>query len=481
MDHCHYPGPVKFKYTEVEVGAAEELLPRNMLELRNKRVTVVGLGRSGVAAGKLLIREGAQVTLTDTKTEQELGPYLNQLAGTQVRLRLGGHDPKDFVQTDLIVLSPGVPTQLEPIRAAKDKGIPVMGELELAFSRLQAPVLAITGTNGKSTTTALLGEMYKNQGRRVFVGGNLGTPLCEAALSPIAWEVVVVEVSSFQLETVSRFRPRVAALLNITPDHLDRYHDLQEYQEAKLRIFQNQTPVDHAVLNWDDPITEKLIRSGQITAQVHCFGRVRPPLEGIMISGEYMVHRDRKAERPLCKIQEIRMMGTHNLENAMAASLMALVSGCESSVIAETLRTFPGLEHRLEFVREVRGVRYFNDSKGTNVGAVLMSLESFHEPIILIAGGMDKGSDFSPLRDPVRRKVRQVILIGKARAKIRKSLDGCVPLEECDTLDEAVRLADRLGRRGDVVLLSPACASFDMFKNFEERGRAFKEAVACLR
>jgi len=452
-----------------------------MLDLKNKRVTVVGLGRSGVAACKFLVREGAQVTLTDTKTETELRPYLNQLTDTEVRLSLGGHDAKDFLRTDLVVLSPGVPSGLEPVRAARDKGVPVIGELELAFSCFKAPLLAITGTNGKSTTTTLLGEMYKNQGRRVFVGGNLGTPLCEAILSPLAWEAAVVEVSSFQLETVSGFRPRVAALLNITPDHLDRYHTFQEYCEAKLRIFQNQKPGDHAVLNWDDPITQRLIGSKQITAQVHFFGRVRPPVEGMGLAGEYLVYRDHKTKRPLCKVQEIKIKGAHNLENAMAASLMALVSGCESRVIAETLRTFAGLEHRLEFVREVRGVRYFNDSKGTNVGAVLMSLESFQEPIILIAGGLDKGNDFSPLRDPVRRTVKQVILIGKSKAKIRKALDGCAPLEECSTLEEAVRLADRLGRPGDVVLLSPACASFDVFKNFEERGKVFKEAVACLR
>ncbi len=452
-----------------------------MFDLKNKRVTVVGLGRSGVAAGRLLVREGAQVTLTDTKTEMELKPYLNQLPDTGVHVSLGGHDLKDFVQTDLVVLSPGVPLHLEPIRAARDKGIPVIGELELAFSRFKAPVLAVTGTNGKSTTTTLLGEMYKNQGRRVFVGGNLGTPLCEAVLSPLTWEAAVVEVSSFQLETVSDFRPRVAALLNITPDHLDHYQNFEEYYEAKLRIFQSQKPGDHAVLNWDDPITEKLISSGQLTAQVHCFARMRPPVEGMVVSGEYLVYRDRKTERSLCKVGEIKIKGAHNLENAMAASLMALISGCEPRIIAETLRAFPGLEHRLEFVREIRGVRYFNDSKGTNVGAVLMSLESFREPIILIAGGLDKGSDFSPLRDPVRRMVRQVILIGKAKAKIREALDGCAPLEECSTLDEAVRLADRLGRPGNVVLLSPACASFDMFKNFEERGKAFKEAVACLR
>jgi UDP-N-acetylmuramoylalanine--D-glutamate ligase len=452
-----------------------------MLSLGNRRVTVVGLGRSGVAAGRLLVREGAQVTLTDTKTEAELGFYLGQLADTEVRFNLGGHALKDFLQADLVVLSPGVPTHLEPIRAAKDKGIPVIGELELAFSRFKAPVLAITGTNGKSTTTTLLGEIYKNQGRRVFVGGNLGSPLCEAVLSSLSWEAAVVEVSSFQLETVSDFRPRVAALLNMTPDHLDRYRNIQEYQEAKFRIFRNQKAGDHAVLNGDDPMTEKLINSGRLAAQVHCFGRVKPLREGMVVSGDYVVYRDPKAERLLCKVQEVKIKGAHNLENAMAASLMALISGCEPRVIAETLRVFPGLEHRLEFVREIRGVRYFNDSKGTNVGAVMMSLESFQGPVILIAGGLDKGSDFSPLRDPVRRTVKQVILIGKSKDTIRQTLSGCAPLEECATLDEAVNLADRLGCPGDVVLLSPACASFDMFKNFEERGKAFKEAVACLR
>jgi len=451
-----------------------------MLELKNKQITVVGVGRSGTAAAKLLVREGARVTLTDNKTDRELGYYLDQLKGTEMRFHLGGHDPKDFLEADLIVLSPGVKIDIEPIRIARGQGVPIMGEMELAFSRLKAPIMAITGTNGKSTTTTLLGEIYKAQGRRVFVGGNLGTALCEAALSPVDWEVVVVEVSSFQLETVKDFRPRVAALLNMTPDHLDRYRDLQEYQEAKLRIFENQTPADHAILNWDDPLTEKLIASDRLKAQVHCFGRVRPPVEGMRVADGHLVYRDRIMQQPLCKINEIRIKGVQNLENAMAAALMALVSGCQPAVIAETLRSFIGLEHRLEFVREIRGVRYFNDSKGTNVGAVLMSLESFQESIILIAGGLDKGSDFSPLRDPVRRKVKQLILIGQARSKIKRSLDGCAPIKECATLEEAVNLAAELGNPGDVVLLSPACASFDMFRNFEERGWAFKEAVACL-
>ena len=451
-----------------------------MLGLKNKRVTVVGMGRSGAAACRLLVREGAQVTLTDTKTEKELGPDLGQFSGMRIAFKLGGHDPEDFAGSDLIVLSPGVPADIQPVRLARGKDIPVIGELELAFCYLNAPVMAITGTNGKSTTTALLGEIYKAQGRKVFVGGNLGTPLCEAVLSPAAWEVAVVEVSSFQLETVRDFRPRVAALLNISPDHLDRYRDFQEYQEAKLRIFQKQTLVDHAILNWDDPTTEKLVASRQLTGHVHWFGRVRPPKEGMMIVGGHLVCRDSQTERVLCKVDEIRIKGVHNLENAMAASLMALVSGCTPRVIVQALRAFPGLEHRLEFVREVRGVRYFNDSKGTNVGAVLMSLQSFREPIILIAGGLDKGGDFSLLRDAIRQNVRQVILIGQARDNFKKALGNSTPLMECARLEEAVGFASRMGRSGDVVLLSPACASFDMFQNFEERGRAFKEAVQCL-
>jgi UDP-N-acetylmuramoylalanine--D-glutamate ligase len=452
-----------------------------MLDLKNKRVTVVGAGRSGRAAAKLLIREGAKVTLTDTQSERGLGSVLEPLKEIGVSFEMGRHRPKDFLEADLIVLSPGVRTDIEPIRMTKDQGIPIIGELELASSCLTAPIIAITGTNGKSTTTTLLGEIFKTQGRKAFVGGNLGTALCEAVLSVVAWEVVIVEVSSFQLETVKDFRPRVAALLNTTPDHLDRYRNFQEYYETKLRIFQNQTPADHAILNWDDPLTEKLIANERLRAQIDCFGRVRPLTEGMMVSDGYLVYRNHRVRQPLCKIDEVRIQGSQNLENAMAAGLMALVSGCQPDGIAETLRSFPGLEHRLEFVREFQGIRYFNDSKGTNVGAVLMSLESFHEPIILIAGGLDKGGDFSPLREPVRRKVKELILIGQASSKLKKVLEGCVPLRECDTLEKAVQLATKLGIPGDVVLLSPACASFDMFKNFEERGRVFKEAVACLR
>lgn len=453
---------------------------KEMRELRDKRVTVVGLGRSGVAAARLLVREGARVTVTDPKTELQLKPFTEQLSGTEIVFKLGRHDPRDFMETDLIVVSPGVPLSIDPLRLAREKDIPLIGEMELAFSYLKIPVLAITGTNGKSTTTTLLGEMLKAQGRQVFIGGNLGNPLCEAALSAVDWEVAVVEVSSFQLETTRRFRPRVAALLNVTPDHLDRYPDFGSYREAKLRVFENQTPGDHAILNWDDPIARELIVDGRLSARVHRFARTKPPDEGMGVEKGDLIYRNGRIQQSICRVADIRIQGVQNIENAMAASLMALVSGCQIASIVETLRTFPGLEHRLEFVRELRGVRYFNDSKGTNVGAALMALQSFQGPVILIAGGLDKGNDFSVLREPVRQKVKQLILIGQARPQMKSALTDCAPIEEAASLEEAVRMASRIARGGDVVLLSPACASFDMFRNFEERGRVFKEAVACL-
>jgi UDP-N-acetylmuramoylalanine--D-glutamate ligase len=451
-----------------------------MFELKNKKVTVVGIGRSGAAACHLLSKEGARVTLTDLKTKAESSRFLEGLSELAILLRLGGHDPQDFVKADLIVLSPGVPTDIEPVLMAKVKGIPVVGEMELGFSRLTIPVLAITGTNGKSTTTTLLGEVCRAQGQKVFVGGNLGRPLCEAVLSPSGWEVAVVEVSSFQLETIRTFRPRVAALLNVSPDHQDRYRNFEEYKQAKLRIFEYQEANDHAVLNWDDPVTETLVEAGRLTSRVHLFGRVRRPEQGMMISGTDLVYKDHDTERTLCNLNEIRIKGAHNLENAMAASLIALVNSCDPSIVARVLKDFAGLEHRLEFVRETHGVRYYNDSKGTNIRAVLMSLQSFEEPIVLIAGGLDKGGDFSLLREMVQKKVRQMILIGEAKNKISKALDRCVPFAECHSMAEAVRVARQVSRDGDVVLLSPGCASFDMFRNFEERGNAFKEAVHCL-
>lgn len=449
-------------------------------DLKGRRAVVVGLGRSGSAAARLLLREGARVSVTDIRSAKNLGRPLDVLIEQGVQWRPGGQNAADFLQEDLVVLSPGVPPRLEEIERARRKGIPVIGELELGCAFLTAPVHAVTGTNGKSTTVSLLGEMYRRQGRQVFVGGNLGEPVCEAVLAGTDWEMILVEVSSFQLETILHFSPRMAALLNLSPDHLDRHGNLDSYQACKLRIFENQAPGDEAILNADDPLTRPLLASDRFRARVRTFSRTHLLSEGMRVRKGVLQYLEGGQCTDLCGQDDLAIQGIHNLENALAASLMALTGGCPAEGVARTLRCFKGLEHRLEFVREAEGVRYFNDSKGTNVAATLMSILSFDCPVILIAGGQDKGGDFTPLRDLLEHRVKQVILFGEARDRIRKSMGRRAAVDVVQTLQEAMKRASRTASKGDVVLFSPACASFDQFQNFQHRGQVFKEIVGCL-
>jgi UDP-N-acetylmuramoylalanine--D-glutamate ligase len=485
------------------------------MQLRDKRITVVGLARSGVGAANLLSEFGAAVTVTDIKTEKELSPQVKRLAPT-VRLALGGHPADIFMSADLIVISPGVPLEIGPIAEARKRGVPVIGELELAFRMLQdrgpetgkgIPFLAVTGSNGKSTTTTLLDHMVRKAGFRSILGGNIGNALTEEIMKEAGFgsrggvtpplpetahgsrfttpDFVVVEVSSFQLETVATFRPRVAAILNITPDHMDRYHSLAEYAEAKAKIFACQGEGDFLVLNADDPGTAAIVKQklGEKAGgpEIFYFSR-KEKVKGIYRTGEKVVCNlphlaGLNPGTPLIGAGEIGIKGVHNLENAMAASAMALLAGCPAEAVIESLREFQGLEHRLEFVRVLDGVRYVNDSKGTNVGAVMKSIESFSEPLILIAGGRDKAGEFSELRDLVSRKVKALVLIGEAAGKIRNALVGLTETVMARDLKEAVAISRRVAKKGDVVLLSPACASFDMFTDFEDRGRQFKKIV----
>ena len=333
----------------------------------------------------------------------------------------------------------------------------------------------MTGSNGKSTTTTLVGEILKAKGDRVFVGGNLGTPLTEYVLSGGGADCVVAELSSFQLETIGDFRPSISILLNISPDHLDRYPGIQEYAEAKFRIFENQTADDFAVINGDEPWSTEV--SARFRGKVIVFSRRRKVENGVFAEEGRLVSNINGRQETLCEISKIGIKGVHNLENSMAAAAAALLRGCTPEIIAGTLRVFPGLEHRLEFVREIDGVKYINDSKGTNVGAVIKSIEGFNEPILLIAGGRDKGSDFSLLRPLIQEKVKRLILIGEATEKLRRAAGDLTTTIHADSMEEAVHIARKEAVKGDVVLLSPACASFDMFKNFEDRGRIFKERV----
>jgi UDP-N-acetylmuramoylalanine--D-glutamate ligase len=467
------------------------------MEIRDKKVTVVGLARSGVGAANLLSDYGAAVTVTDMKTEKELSDQIRKLAPS-ARLALGGHPDAVFTSADLIVISPGVPLEISPIVDARKRGVPVIGELELAYRTLndrepgtEIPFLAVTGSNGKSTTTALLDHMVRRSGFHSILGGNIGNALTEEIRKDSgvrSLDFVVAEVSSFQLETIMAFRPRVAAILNITPDHMDRYHSLSGYAEAKAKIFENQREGDFLVINADDPgamaITEKKLRGRTGGPGVFYFSR-KEKVQGVYCTGEKVICNfphlaGLDPGRPLISAAEIGIKGVHNLENAMAASAMALLAGCPSGVVVESLTEFQGLEHRLEYVRTLEGVRYFNDSKGTNIGAVMKSIESFSEPLVLIAGGRDKAGDFTELGDLVSRKVKALVLIGEAAGKIKDALGDRTETLLAKDLGEAVAVSRKKAEPGDVVLLSPACASFDMFRDFEDRGRQFKKIVMAL-
>ncbi|HWF60006.1 MAG TPA: UDP-N-acetylmuramoyl-L-alanine--D-glutamate ligase [Nitrospira sp.] len=460
-------------------------------QLAGIRVTVVGLARSGVAAVCLLQEAGALVTVADRKDRGELLKVLGSLDQAATRLVLGGDYESALETAELVVISPGVPYRLEALERVRRRGVKVISELDLASRFLSAPILALTGTNGKSTTVTLIGKMLQESGKRIFVGGNLGTAISEAAVQslramkmdcPCPYDALVVEVSSFQLETVEQFHPWIAGILNVTVDHQDRYGSIHEYIAAKNRIFENQTLSDYALFNMDDPRVAPLRHSAR--ASVLGFTRSQT-LPSDLAGGTYL-DRDRimttigGQTQAICARSEVKIIGNHNIENAMVATIYALLSGCPLDVIRRVLREFPGLEHALEVVRERRGIRFINDSKGTNVDATLKALESIDQPIWLIAGGRDKGGDFSRLAPAIRRRVKRLILIGEAASLIAKAVEGYQAVERADTLKQAVESAAAGACEGEVVLLSPACASFDMFADYQDRGRQFKSLVQSL-
>ncbi|MBI5193780.1 MAG: UDP-N-acetylmuramoyl-L-alanine--D-glutamate ligase [Nitrospirae bacterium] len=445
------------------------------MNFRNKKTLVVGLGKSGLAASRLLMREGAIVTATDRRLFDALPDDAKELVNQGVKIDAGFHSNETFLSSDLIVLSPGVPADMLQITEAKSNGIRVIGEAELAYDFLNAPLIAVTGSNGKSTTTTLIGEIIKAKGDSVFVGGNLGTPLSEYVLSGGKYSCIVAELSSFQLETIEKFKPQISILLNISPDHLDRYHSMKEYEDAKFRIFENQGNSDFSIINSDEYWSRGF--NSRTKGKVVTFSRKSKVENGVYVDNGKVVSSIENHTGVICEVSGIAIKGVHNLENSMAAVAAALLWGCSPEIIANTLKEFKGLEHRLEFVRELNGVKYINDSKGTNVGAVMKSIEGFSEPVLLIAGGRDKAGDFTPLRPLIKDKVKKLILIGEAREKIKSALGQAAETVYADSLEEAVDIARRSSEKGDVVLLSPACASFDMFKNFEDRGRRFKEIV----
>ncbi|GEJ56773.1 UDP-N-acetylmuramoyl-L-alanine--D-glutamate ligase [Anaeromyxobacter diazotrophicus] len=452
------------------------------LRLAGQRVLVVGLARSGAAAARLARARGARVTVTDRRAATELAPALGEL-GDGVELALGGHDPADFTGADLVVVSPGVPLTLPELQEARRQGVPVLAEVELSARLLPPwPIVGITGTNGKSTTTALAGELLARD-RRVFVGGNLGTPLAELVLSGRQVDAVVLELSSYQLEGIERFRPTVAALLNITPDHLERHRDLEGYALAKARLFANQQPGDWAVANAGDPRAVALAGSGRGRLATFGFGPPAPRAARAPEAGGELALAcgDGPPERYVLRSRALR--GRHNVENAMAAALCARLLGAPGREVQAGLDAFQGLPHRLELVRERDGVEWVNDSKATNVDSTAVGLAAFpagQPRVVLILGGRGKRAPYAPLRPLFPGRVKVVLTIGEDAPALARELDGAAPLEAVGTLAAAVERAAALGAPGDVVLLSPACASFDQFRSYEHRGECFRQLVEAL-
>jgi len=448
------------------------------MELKNKRVLVVGLGHSGAASAVFLQEHGAKVTVSDSKSEAQLQSDVPTLLDRGVSIETGRHGERTFRDQDLIIVSPGVPSDQPQLQHARSLGIPVIGEVELAFRFLQGKVLAITGSNGKTTTTSLIGEILAKSGMKTLVGGNIGTPVISLAGKTTPETKVVLEISSFQLETIEQFCPWIAGILNITPDHLDRHHTFQAYVDAKARIFENQKPTDFAVLNADDPTCVAL--KGRVKSSLYWFSRKQQVEQGAYVKADDIIFRQNGHETVVLSRGDIHLKGAHNLENVLAAVCMSMLAGCLPEQVRQAVSEFRAVEHRLELVTTVNGVAFYNDSKATNVDATVKALESFPGNIHLILGGKDKGSDYTVLNPLLRERVKKVYLIGAAAEKIASQIQGSVPLVHSGTLDRAVKQAFDAAKSGDVVLLAPACASFDQFENYEQRCRIFKELVHSL-
>src|SRR6202795_1952640 len=449
-----------------------------LMALNNKRVLVVGLGKSGVASALFLKAHGAQVTVSDTKSGDELRNEIPVLLDHGITVETGGHGDRTFRGQDLIVVSPGIPVDAPPLVQARALGEAVIGEIELAAQFLPGPVVAITGSNGKTTTTTLVGEILAAGGFPTLVGGNIGTPAISLAEQAKPETVIVLEISSFQLETIQTFRPKVAVVLNVTPDHLDRHRTFEAYVDAKARIFENQRGDDFAVLNEDDPACVAM--AARTRAQVFWFSRQKEVKLGAWVREGNILFRDGSRQREVMLVSEIPLKGAHNLENVLAAVCAGALMGCAPEKIRQAVRDFKAVEHRLEFVATIRGVDYFNDSKATNVDATIKALESFPANIHLILGGKDKGSDYTVLNDLLRERVKRVYTIGAAAEKIESHIKSAAEVVHAETLENAIRRAFAVALAGDIVLLAPACASFDQFQSYNHRGRVFKEVVHSL-
>lgn len=454
------------------------------MELKGKKVLVVGLGKSGHSAALFLRRLGANVTVSDIRSAEALGKELPALLEEGIAVETGGHGLLTFRRQDLIVVSPGVPLTTPELQQVRNLGLPITGEVELASRFLRTKILAITGSNGKTTTTTLCGEILKAGGLETQVGGNIGIPVIELVETPEnqganavdAWSVL--EVSSFQLETAETFRPKIAVILNITPDHLDRHGTFENYANAKERIFVAQTAEDFLVLNGDDPRVQQA--ASRAKAQVYWFSRTKMVRQGASVVNGVIAFRanEQASFEPIVSVSDIPLKGAHNVENVLAAVCAARLAGVNAGTIATAVRGFHAVEHRLEFVADIKGVHYFNDSKATNVDATMKAIAAFSGGIHLILGGKDKNSDYTLLRPLIQERVAAVYTIGAAAEKIEREIDGTTRIVSSKTLAAAVEAASRDAKAGEVVLLAPACASFDQFDSYEHRGRVFKELVA---
>lgn len=447
------------------------------MDLKGKKVLVVGLGKTGEAVCKFLLSRGAQVKVSEKKTDKELGEKISLWVNKGVTVEAGRHRPQSFLEADLIVPSPGVPP-LPELKTAQERGVKIISEIELAYNFLRGKIVGITGSNGKSTTASLTHKILQENGVPSYLGGNIGTPLISFVDGSEGGDVYVTEISSFQLFYIEHFRASVSVFLNISPDHLDWHPSFSDYYEAKKKLVLLQGEDEKAVLNQDDPLVWSL--RNEAKARIYAFSRERKVYPGCFIHKGWIVLTNTDKRRVM-EVSEIPLFGMHNLENVLAASLVGHLFSLPHSGIRESIRSFKGLEHRLEKVATIKGVDFYNDSKATNVDAALKSILSFDGNIILIAGGRDKGGDFEKLRRPIQERVTKIMFIGEARHKLKKALSHTVPAEEVASLEEAVNRGFSQASPGDVVLLAPACTSFDMFENFEQRGLIFKQAVFNLK
>lgn len=446
--------------------------------VKGRRIGIVGMARSGVAAAKLAKRLGGMPFVSDVKPADKLEAQIHELKTFGIEFETGGHTDR-LLNSDFVIVSPGIPQETEIVQKIVEAGIPIFSEIEFASWFCKGKIIAITGSNGKTTTTTLIGAILDEAGFKNKVCGNIGYPFSDAVLDIPEDGYAVLEVSNFQLELIEEFRPFIAMILNITPDHLDRYENFDGYKKAKYRITENQQPTDYLILNADDPVIEKNHIGSKANKIFFSTSRTLPT--GVFQRGKSLVGIVRDKETEIIDTGSIRIPGPHNLQNSAASALAALLAGVALEPIRDALRQFPGVEHRLEEAGTIAGIRFVNDSKATNVDSVCFALRSFNAPIILIAGGRDKGGSYDPIIKYGRGKIKELILLGEAREKMFASLGKAFPVQFAEDMDEAVGKAFTSAVPGEVVLLSPACSSFDMFDNFEHRGREFKRAVQALK